>query len=361
DQIRQIGMNNIQVRDLGLEGARLLRVRRISPYGLSLSDMQEIDEHIQGVGAMTAWKEIRAEIRYQDQVVDDANTLGTTGDFQSVVNFYVGKGRFLNGRDEKQFRRVCVLGTEVARKLRLPAEPIGEVLILGDEPFTVVGVMGRKEYTRSEITDVSIVNRNLDVYIPFASLRTYFRKAPRDSHLDVLSLRMESDSKLIGQSKAIHRIVSNLHNEANDFEVSVPLEKLRQAQTTKEIFNVIIIVIAAISLIVGGIGIMNIMIANVSERTREIGIRRAVGGSRRDIMKQFLTEAMLISILGGVLGLGLGIFAGRTIERIFGFPVSFNDLIMMISVAISMAIGILFGIYPAWLAARLNPVEALRT
>ncbi|MDP6357827.1 MAG: FtsX-like permease family protein, partial [Planctomycetota bacterium] len=161
--------------------------------------------------------------------------------------------------------------------------------------------------------------------------------------------------------KAIHRIVSNLHNEANDFEVSVPLEKLRQAQTTKEIFNVIIIVIAAISLIVGGIGIMNIMIANVSQRTREIGIRRAVGGSRRDIMKQFHTEAMLISILGGVLGLGLGIFAGRTIERIFGFPVSFNDLIMMISVAISMAIGILFGIYPAWLAARLNPVEALRT
>ena len=360
DQIRQIGMNNIQVRDLGLEGARLLRVRRINPHGITPADMTAIREYVSGIHAMTAWKAIKAELRYENRVVEDANTLGVTGDFQSVANFHVGEGRFLEPGDEEGFRRVCVLGREVVTSLGLEGTGLGAIVIIGDEPFKVVGVMGEKEFTRSEITDVSITNRNKDVYIPHASLRTYFRKDPRASHLDVISLRMEGDERLLEESRMVQRIVADLHGEASDFEVSVPLEKLRQAQKTREVFNIIIIVIAAISLIVGGIGIMNIMIANVSERTREIGIRRAVGASRRDVLRQFLTEAVLISLLGGVIGLAVGIAGGTSIERVFGFQVAFNDTIMALSVAVSMAVGVIFGIYPAWLAANMSPVDALR-
>ncbi|MBA2482159.1 MAG: ATP-binding cassette domain-containing protein [Planctomycetes bacterium] len=362
EQIRQIGMNNIQVRGLDLEGSRLSRLRRMSPYGVALTDLEAVRTYVTGIEAATAWKAIKAEVRLGDKSVDDANTLGITGDFESVVNFHVGKGRFLDARDEATFARVCVLGAGVAKRLGLDGEGDAwrTTIILGDEPFTVVGVMSSKRFTESDIADVSIQDRNRDVYLPYASLRTYFRKEDRASRLDAISLRMSSDERLLEQSLAIKRIVGDLHNDAEDFAISVPLESLRQAQRTKEIFNVIIIVIAAISLIVGGIGIMNIMLATVTERTREIGIRRAVGASRRDILRQFLAEALLISLFGGLLGLALGLTAGFLIEALFGFSVAFNLWIMALATLTSMGIGVVFGLYPAWLAAHMNPVDALR-
>ncbi|MBA3709452.1 MAG: ABC transporter permease [Planctomycetes bacterium] len=360
EQIRQIGMNNIQVRGLDLEGSRLMRLRRLSPNGVALSDLQAVTTYVPGIEAASAWKAIKAEVRLGDRAVDDANTLGVTGDFQSVVNFHVGKGRFLDARDEETFARVCVLGDGVAKRLGLEGDAWNATVILGDEPFTVVGVMAGKRFTESDIADVSIQDRNKDVYLPYSSLRTYFRKDERASRLDAISLRMDSDEHLLERSLAIKRIVGDLHNDAEDFAISVPLESLKQAQRTKEIFNVIIIVIAAISLIVGGIGIMNIMLATVTERTREIGIRRAVGASRRDILRQFLAEALLISLFGGLLGLALGLTAGFLIEALFGFAVAFNLWIMALATLTSMGIGVAFGLYPAWLAAHMNPVDALR-
>jgi putative ABC transport system permease protein len=155
-------------------------------------------------------------------------------------------------------------------------------------------------------------------------------------------------------------MIAELHYGADDFAVAVPLEALRQAQRTKEVFNLIIVVIAAISLIVGGIGIMNIMLASVTERMREIGIRRAVGASRRDILSHFLLEALLIASAGGLTGLILGVGSALLIQALFAFPVSFNGGIMLVATATSMAIGVGFGLYPAWKAARMDPVEALR-
>jgi ABC-type antimicrobial peptide transport system permease subunit len=353
-------MNNIQIRGLDLEGSRLLRVRRINQEGVTELDLGAVLRYVPGVDASCAWKAIKAEIRIGSKAVDDANTLGVTGDFQSVVNFHVERGRFIDRRDEDAFARVCVLGSAVARGLGLDNDALGTSVIVGDEPFTVVGIMAPKEFTESDIADVAISNRNHDVYVPYASLRTYFRKDERDSQLDVISMRMASDEALMEQSVAIKRIVSDLHNGAEDFAVAVPLESMRQAQRTKEIFNVIIIVIAAISLIVGGIGIMNIMLATVTERTREIGIRRAVGASRHDILRQFLAESLLISLFGGLLGLILGLLAGFLIEALFGFAVAFNLWIMLVATGTSMGIGVAFGIYPAWLAANMNPVDALR-
>ena len=361
EQIRQIGMNNIQVRSLDLEGTRLLRVRRVNPSGLTSDDLAEIRQHIDGIGAATAWKAIKAEIRRGDRIFDRATTLGVTGDFQSVVNFRVGAGRFLDARDEERFARVCVIGRAVAAGLGLGDDALGTPIVIGDEPFTVVGVMGDKEFGASDIADAAIQDRNRDVYLPYASLRTYFRKALRESPLDVISLRMDSDQRLLDQSQDIRRIVSDLHDGADDFAVAVPLESLKQAQRTKEVFNVIIVVIAAISLIVGGIGIMNIMLATVTERTREIGIRRAIGASQRDIMRQFLAEAVLISAFGGLIGVLLGVGGGLLVQLVFGFPVAFSGTIMLVATGTSMAVGVVFGIYPAYLAARMNPVDALRT
>ena len=361
-QIRQIGASNIQVRSLDLEGTRLARVRRVNPDGVSPGDFQAVqDAFAPGeIAAATAWKGLKAELKVGEKSVDWANVLGVLGDFQSVVDFHVGRGRFLDALDEGDRRRVCVLGSGVAEALFGAEDPLGKVLVVGDEPFTVVGLMARKGFSAGGVGDTAVVDRNNDLYLPHASLRAYFRKLERDSPFDAISLRMAGDEQLLGQSERIRRMITELHQGADDFAVAVPLEALRQAQRTKEVFNVIIVVIAAISLIVGGIGIMNIMLASVTERTREIGIRRAVGASRSDILRQFLAEALLIATAGGLSGLVLGIGSALLIQGLFAFPVSFNGAIMLVATATSMAIGIGFGLYPAWKAARMDPVEALR-
>ncbi len=360
EQLRQIGMNNIQIRDLELEAARLLRQRRINPRGVTPQDLEYIEQYVDGVESGTAWKSIRAELRYGPTAIDDANTLGVIGDFQQVVNYHVARGRFITQDDADRFRRVCVIGPAIADELKLGDQPIGKVIIIGDQPFAVVGVMQRKAFGESDIADINIVNRNRDIYIPYQILRLYFRKVSKDSELDMISLRMISDEKLIEQSELIKHIVGNLHEGAEDFGVFVPLEKLRQAQETKNVFNVIISVIAGISLLVGGIGIMNIMLATVTERTREIGIRRAVGASRLHVMQQFLAESLLIALFGGLVGIVVGVLGGLAIQSIFTFPVAFSGPIMLMATLVSMAVGVGFGLYPAWLAANMDPVEALR-
>jgi len=360
EQIRQIGLNNVQVRDRGLEGASLLRERRRNPYGITRLDLETLREHLPDLDAMAAWKSIKAEITAGKEVLENVNVQGIHGAFQEVANFYVGKGRFLAARDEESYQRVCVVGATAADRLDLGPEPLGSWITIGDEPFRVVGVMGHREFSRSDVKDVQISDRNMDVYVPYTSLRTYFKKDAYETRFAVVSMRMKHEEDLLETSEIVHRMIGALHNEAEDFEVSVPLEKIRQAQQTKEVFNIIIVVIAAISLLVGGIGIMNIMLATVTERTREIGIRRAVGASRKNILHQFLAEALLISLVGGFLGVWAGMLGGKLVELTFQFPVAFSGLVMVIAVLVSMLVGIGFGIYPAWMAARMDPVEALR-
>lgn len=283
--------------------------------------------------------------------------LGVTGDLENVLDFHVEHGRFLSADDETAFARVCVLGAETARRLEAT---VGSTVTVGDQLMTVVGVMGRKAYAASEISDIAIADRNLDVYLPFATVQAYYRKVERGTQLDAIALRMESDGILVERSQLARRIVSDLHRGAEDFAVSVPLETLRQAQSTREVFNLLIIVIAAISLIVGGIGIMNIMLATVTERTREIGIRRAVGAGQRTVLAQFLAEASLLSAIGGLIGLLAGIGGALAVQAVFGFAVAFSPVIAIMAVCVSVAIGVIFGLFPAWKAARMDPVEALR-
>ena len=361
EQIRQIGLNNIQIVDPQLEGERLRQARQRNPFGISDRDVVAIQRELTDVGGLAAWKQLKADVSKGRIRLDSALVLGVVGDFEAVVNFYVGQGRFLNERDAEEVRRVCVLGAEIADELELGENPLGQSLVVGDQPFVVVGVMERRPFTASTVKDVNIVNRNRDVYIPHSAATRYYPRVERAGVYDAISLRMATTEQLVPDSQHLERVLRSLHNEAADFSVSVPLENLKQSQKTKEVFNIIITVIAGMSLLVGGIGIMNIMLASVSERTREIGIRRAVGATRREVLKQFLAEACVISVIGGMLGVLTGVLGGELVAAVFDFPVAFSGGIMAISVGVATAVGIGFGLYPAWIAARMDPVEALRS
>jgi putative ABC transport system permease protein len=293
-------------------------------------------------------------------VVLDANTLGVRGDFQSVVNYHVSRGRFIGAADEDEARRVCVLGPDIAGGLGIGDDPIGKVVLIGDQPFAVVGLMERKGFTESEIADIHVPNRNRDVYIPYQVQRLYFPKEGKGSELDVISFRMAGEENLVAQSALIRHIVADLHQGAEDFGVFVPLEKLKQAQETKRVFNIIIVVIAGIALLVGGIGIMNIMLVSVTERTREIGIRMAVGSRPAYIRLQFLAESIIMSVTGGLIG----ILIGGALSTVLGWAIGLTTTVSVESVAISfgfaMAVGMFFGYYPAHQAASLDPIDALR-
>jgi macrolide transport system ATP-binding/permease protein len=372
-QIRAIGLNAIHLTARELEGARLARARRLNPEGLAVRDLDVLRQHLPGITASSAWKLLRAEVRPDgastdagamstDHEDEDVRVLGVTGDWEVVTGGAVAHGRFLRADDGAASRRVCVLGDAVAIRLAKDAKAaVGTVVLVGGEPLTVVGVMARRATAGGGVGDSGAADRNRDVYLPLGTLRSHFPRPEWGSDLDGISLRMADDTRLVEQAEDARRIVTALHQAADDFAVAVPLELMRQAQRTKEVFNVIITVIAAIALIVGGIGIMNIMLAAVTERTREIGVRRAVGASRNDILRQFLTEALLIAVAGGVLGLVVGIGGGLLIEAVFGFPVAFSVAIMVVATGTAMAVGVAFGLYPAWKAARMDPVEALRT
>ncbi len=360
DQLAQIGLRNIFIRDAELQGAALLRARRRNPRGLSPSDLDRLREHLDGVEAAAAWRTVPAEIRHGNRVVEEAPALGVLGDFQRVANYRVAHGRFLDETDQERFARACVLGPSVATELGLGTGPLGAVVLVGDLPCTVVGVMEHKPFSESEIQGVAITDRNRDVYLPYRTLEAFFPRDAMAGELDLLALSMREVEGLLESSRLARHIVARRHRDAEDFRVSVPLEKLRQARSTEDVFNLVIIVIAGISLVVAGIGIMNIMLANVTERTREIGIRRAVGASRRHVMAQFLTEALVIAGSGGLIGIASGVGAGLAVRFTVGFPVAFDPLIVLVAALVSMAVGIVFGIYPAWLAANQDPVTALR-
>ncbi len=360
EALRQIGMNTVRIRADELAGAQLMRARRLNPTGLSPEDLEAIATDVEGVEAATGWKRAPAEIRHGDRSIERAPVLGVIGAFQTVTDYHVAQGRFIDAGDQERFARVCVLGPAVADALELGPDPIGAVVVVGQEPFIVVGVMQRKAFGSAAIADIAIADRTRQVFVPYATMRRHFPRAQTASQLDAADFAMRSEDILLPASALMEHMIGALHHGAEDTTVSVPLEKLKQAQETKEVFNVIIVVIAGISLVVGGIGIMNIMLATVTERTHEIGIRRAIGASRAAIMAQFLAESALIAACGGLIGLGGGVLGGHLVRMLFGFPVAFSPVIMLVAAGVSMGVGLVFGLYPAWMAAQRDPVESLR-
>jgi putative ABC transport system permease protein len=279
--------------------------------------------------------------------------------FADLTSLEIVLGRFLDPMDLRDHAQVAIIGEGVRRDLFGGDPPLGRYLKINDVWFEVIGIL-RGTGSGTSVQGVSVGSVDQEIYLP---VTTALRKLDLDSleaPLDEIVVQMAPDSNLREAAHRIGLLVDRLHGGADDYELVIPDALLEQSRRTQRLFTIVMGTIAGISLLVGGIGIMNIMLATVFERTREIGIRRAVGARRRDIQVLFLMESFTISLLGGVAGIVLGVVIAKVVAVSAGWPTVVTPLSVILSSGVSVAVGLTSGLYPALRAASLDPIDALR-
>jgi putative ABC transport system permease protein len=357
---QDLGVSNIIIRDKDLTDADLEVTRMKFSQGLSLDDTKAITEIVPGVIGIAPQSETKLEAMYGDKS-SKATVIGVTPDVTNILNYRLDKGIFINNDHYKRDLKVCVLGANIAHELFSYEDPIGKNIKLGDQWFEVSGVLQTKALFTETVGELAARDLNDDVYIP---LSTFSKRIPKTnmlmSDLKQVTVKLEGSERLIETAAVIRSVMTRRHFNSDDFSIIIPYELMEQEKKESRIYNLLLASIAAISLIVGGIGIMNIMLASVMERTQEIGIRRAIGAKRSDIMGQFVTEAMSMSITGGLIGVFLGIFLTLGIALVTDVQTSLTLYSIFIAFSFSVIVGITFGYLPAKRAADLRPIESIR-
>lgn len=366
-------------------------IKKYSP-GLSLHDLSSIKEYVPEV------EFISPEIIFETNFIRNARmrsgkVVGVNDEYFFISNFNIQDGSNFSDLQIRNAEPVAIIGSEVKTKFFAGEDPIGKKIKVGNLWLTVIGILEKKELSTENIESLGIRNYNLDIFMPATTLLLRFKNralvtkddidasaggfggrviifgGPDEeeeeadvnyNQLDKLIVRVTDSKYSVSIADVLSRMLKRRHNEVVDFEIIVPEQLLQQEQRTKRIFNIVLSSIASISLIVGGIGIMNIMLASVVERYREIGVRMAVGAQKKDIELQFLTEALAISITGGVLGIILGMGFSVAIEMSAEIATIVEPMSIVISFGVALVIGVVFGYFPAKRAAQQDPVHALR-
>jgi len=367
EQIRRLGSNVIILnssKPVQEEAATSQRTSFMSVYGLLYADEIRIQEAFSTVTRTVPVRMARQEARVGARRME-LRVVGTTPDWFDLVNRTVLSGRVLSARDMQESAAVCVITENVARRLLASEHVVGQKIRMGSQVFDVIGVI-RSEGGTGAGQQLDFEN---DMYVPLHVFRERFgevivqRSAGSRSielvELHQLIVEVSTLDEVERTASSIKAMLKRFHPQ-EDYTMHIPLSLLRQAEATKRTFNIVLGSIASISLLVGGIGIMNIMLASVTERTREIGVRRAIGARRRQIISQFLVETVVLSSVGGMIGMAIGVAIPWAITQLAGMPTIVTPASLMLAAGISMSIGIVFGLYPAYRAATLDPIVALR-
>jgi macrolide transport system ATP-binding/permease protein len=359
DQIRALGANLVRIVDARLEGEQLSRARIAGSHGLALEDLDLIRERVEGITKFAAVREIKLNVVTDTAVDLGPRIVGVSGDYLAVNNLKLSAGRFFTTADQVSQARIAVVGHGIASRLG-GDNVIGRDILLGGNPYRIVGVLANRNVDIRGLEATGASDANHDLLIPLETLLHRTRFLEMRSELDEIQLQLASEDLLYDAGAAISRLLRVAHASQDDFSLVVPLDLLKQKQQSQRLLDVLTVCVSSIALIVGGIGIMNIMLASVRERIREIGIRRAVGATRSDILYQFLTESIVIALTGGLIGIGLAFVVVAATCTAFDLPIVVSPTMVIVSVVASTATGLLFGLYPAAQAAAENPVEALR-
>lgn len=394
EQMKLVGVNNIVIKPKAEEKkeeqpqqesdekstAKNAAAKNRFSKGLSLEDAESIRRIIPTVAAISPEMILEQDIIYGSKS-SKLKVVGVEPAFFEINNITIGAGGVFNERQRIAGEGVCIIGSDVKRKFFISEDPLGKTIKCGAQWLRIIGVTEEKTISKSTKENLGIRDYNLDIYIPIqTSLIRYqnpslylgsgdgnafarSNEPPQNKifhQLDELVIQVHEAESLSESATIISRMLRRRHNDVLDFEITIPEQLLKQQQKTKDVFNIVLSAIAGISLLVGGIGIMNIMLASVLERTREIGIRMAIGAQKKDIVMQFLFESVLISLTGGVIGVILGVSGAYLVDKLADIHTIVSGISIFLSFVLASAVGLIFGISPARKAAHKNPIECLR-
>lgn len=358
EQIRLLGTNNIRANHLELTGDLREEASLKGSGGLSESDVRLLRDSLPNLSGI-------APVRFVEEAVFARNReatgriVATNADYGLITDSHTVEGRFLSALDLLEGKRVVVLGAHAKRELFGFLNPLGRKIRIGDYWFTVVGLMESKTMREGRTSVIEMRDLNTDIYVPITAASARF-PSERGSGIQEIVIQVARSEEVLSTSRIVDRILRKAHYGVDDYEIVVASQLLAQAQATQRVFNVVVGSIAAISLLVGGIGIMNIMLTTVTERTKEIGVRRALGATRAAVMQQFLVETVLMSAAGGLTGIVVGAVMAQGISAFAGWDTVISVQSAVVAFLVSALVGVAFGLYPARRAAMMSPISALR-
>lgn len=389
-QLELVGVNNIVITPIVDEGdtetdeneGENKGGNRFSK-GLDILDAKSIKEHIPSV------KLVSAEIVLETYIINNGKQnpvklVGVSDSFFESSNISIENGKNFSEYQHTNSLPVCIIGKKVEKKLFTGESALGKHVKVKDVWLEVVGIIEEKLISEKAQENLGIRDVNQDVYVPIKTFLIRYKnrktnseigsssrgdqsgpkeRNPRGNYhqIDKLTVQVNNSNELKSTAEVLSKMLKRRHNDLLDFEISIPIQLLKQQQKTKQIFNIVLSLIAGISLLIGGIGIMNIMLASVLERTKEIGIMRAIGATEGDVILQFLSESVLISVGGGIVGIILGVMCAYIIEIVSGIETVLTISSITLSFLIAVGVGLVFGIFPAKAAANKRPIDALRT
>ena len=358
--VEGLGLNNIVVESRE-QDEETLREQRARSLGLSLTDARVALAVTPAAKKFAAEKAVKVHSVFSNVAAADLEVSGVSPDYFSLSALALVNGRLFNEQDDQALSAYAVLGDQAARSLFPGGTALGQTIKVNHVWFEVIGILADRDLSKDQFEGVALGLESNRVFIPLSSARARFRFQPMEPEIDRFQLQVQQAEAVAGGARVVAAILKQRHAGVEDTTLLVPAQLFKQHQKTQEIFSIVMASIAAVSLLVGGIGIMNIMLANVLERRREIGLLRALGARRRDVIAQFVRETSVICAVGAVLGLVFGMVLAYLIATFAGWQVAWAPIPILLSTIACALIGLAFGVYPARQAADLDPIVALRT
>ena len=358
--VQSLGLDNLIAESRSPQGDDALKEVRARSLGLTLDDARAALAVVPGSKSVAAEKRIDTHSVFSDAGTGHIQASGVSPDYFTLASLSLAAGRALSDEDDAALAAVAVLGHQAAAELFPGADAVGQLVKVNHVWLRVVGVLADRDLGADKFEGISLGDDSNRVFVPLASARARFNFRPMEDEIDRFLLRIDDPARLAADARVLGGLLTQRHGGADDYALVVPQQLYQQNQKTQRIFSIVMGSIAAVSLLVGGIGIMNIMLANVLERRREIGLLRAIGARRRDIVERFLREAVVICAVGALAGIVFGALLAYLIALFAGWQVAWAPLPILLSALLCAGIGLAFSVYPARQAAALDPIEAIR-